>query len=62
VRQAPGGELQFLGWIYPFGNNTGYALPFQGRANMSADKDKNKVFLQLHGLTALDTATYYCAR
>ncbi|XP_009951468.1 PREDICTED: uncharacterized protein LOC104347990, partial [Leptosomus discolor] len=62
VRQASGGELQFLGWIYPFGNNTGYAPPFQGRATISADKDKNKVSLQLHALTALDTAIYFCAR
>ncbi|NXX77622.1 HVD34 protein, partial [Urocolius indicus] len=61
VRQAPGGELQFLGWIYPFGNNTGYAPSFQGRVTISADKEKNKVSLQLHGLTALDTATYFCA-
>ncbi|NXL10350.1 HVM61 protein, partial [Mesembrinibis cayennensis] len=61
VRQAPGGDLQFVGWIYPFGNNTGYAPPFQGRVTISADKDKNKVSLQLHALTALDTATYFCA-
>ncbi|XP_010002700.1 PREDICTED: Ig heavy chain Mem5-like [Chaetura pelagica] len=62
VRQAPGGELQFLGWIYPFGNNTGYAPAFQGRVTISADKDKNKVSLQLHALKASDTATYFCAR
>ncbi|NWH49849.1 HVM61 protein, partial [Fregata magnificens] len=62
VRQAPGGELQFLGWIYPFGNNTGYAPRFQGRVTISADKDKNQVSLQLHALTALDTGTYFCAR
>ncbi|NXD88184.1 HVM62 protein, partial [Halcyon senegalensis] len=61
VRQAPGGELQFLGWIYPFGNNTGYAPPFQGRVTLSADKGKAKVSLRLHGLTASDTATYFCA-
>ncbi|KAF1664847.1 Ig heavy chain V region 1B43, partial [Aptenodytes patagonicus] len=61
VRQAPGGELQFLGWIYPFGNNTGYAPSFQGRVTISADKDKSKVSLQLNALTALDTATYFCA-
>ncbi|KFP55207.1 Ig heavy chain V-I region HG3, partial [Cariama cristata] len=62
VRQAPGGELQFLGWIYPFGNNTGCAPSFQGRLTISADKDKSKVSLQLHALTVLDTATYFCAR
>ncbi|KFQ80267.1 Ig heavy chain V region VH558 A1/A4, partial [Phoenicopterus ruber ruber] len=62
VRQAPGGELQFLAWIYPFGKNTGYAPPFKGRVTISADKDKNKVSLQLRALTALDTATYFCAR
>ncbi|NXG72345.1 HVM61 protein, partial [Baryphthengus martii] len=61
VRQAPEGELQFLGWIYPFGNNTGHAPPFQGRVTISADKDKAKISLQLHALTALDTATYFCA-
>uniref|UniRef100_A0A8C5U9Z7 Ig-like domain-containing protein n=1 Tax=Malurus cyaneus samueli TaxID=2593467 RepID=A0A8C5U9Z7_9PASS len=62
VRQTPGGQLQFVGWIYPFGNNTGYAPAFQDRATFSADKLKSKVSLQLHALTALDTATYYCAR
>ncbi|NXE84986.1 HVM62 protein, partial [Cochlearius cochlearius] len=62
VRQASGGELQFLGWIYPFGNNTGSAPPFQGRFTISADKDKNRVSLQLHALTASDTGTYFCAR
>ncbi|KFO85950.1 Ig heavy chain V region VH558 A1/A4, partial [Buceros rhinoceros silvestris] len=62
VRQAPGGQLQFLGWIYPFGNNTGYAPLFKGRVTITADKDKNKVSLQLCDLTASDTATYFCAR
>ncbi|POI30393.1 hypothetical protein CIB84_005857 [Bambusicola thoracicus] len=62
VRLSPGGELQFLGWIYPFGNNTGYAPSFQDRVTISADKVKNKVSLQLHALTATDRATYFCAR
>ncbi|NXM33352.1 HVM62 protein, partial [Oxyruncus cristatus] len=61
VRQTPGGHLQFVGWIYPFGNNTGYALTFQDRVTLSADKIKSKVSLQLHSLTASDTATYFCA-
>ncbi|OXB69925.1 UNVERIFIED_CONTAM: hypothetical protein H355_000311 [Colinus virginianus] len=62
VRLSPGGELQFLGWIYPFGNNTGYAPSFQDRVTISADKAKNKVSLQLHALRATDRATYFCAR
>uniref|UniRef100_A0A8C2SN17 Ig-like domain-containing protein n=1 Tax=Coturnix japonica TaxID=93934 RepID=A0A8C2SN17_COTJA len=62
VRLSPGGKLQFLGWIYPFGNNTGYAPSFQDRVTISADKDKNKVYLQLHALRATDRATYFCAR
>ncbi|NXA57379.1 HVM61 protein, partial [Nothocercus julius] len=62
VRQTARGELQFVGWIYPFGNNTGYAPPFQGRVTITADKAEKKVSLQLHALTATDTATYFCAR
>ncbi|XP_009082559.1 PREDICTED: Ig heavy chain Mem5-like [Acanthisitta chloris] len=62
VRQTPGGQLQFIGWIYPFGNNTGYAPTFQGRANFSADKIKGKNTMKLHDLTASDTATYFCTR
>uniref|UniRef100_A0A8C3BGR1 Ig-like domain-containing protein n=1 Tax=Cairina moschata TaxID=8855 RepID=A0A8C3BGR1_CAIMO len=62
VRLSPTGELQFLAWVYPFGNNTGYAPPFQSRATISADKAKKKVSLQLHALTSIDTATYFCAR
>ncbi|NXJ15034.1 HV145 protein, partial [Odontophorus gujanensis] len=61
VRLSSGGELQFLGWIYPFGNNTGYAPSFQDRVTISADKVKNKVSLQLHALRATDRATYFCA-
>ncbi|KAM8806402.1 LOW QUALITY PROTEIN: immunoglobulin delta heavy chain-like [Eudromia elegans] len=62
VRQTARGELQFLGWIYPFGNNTGYAPPFQGRVTITADKAEKKVSLQLQALTAADTATYFCSR
>lgn len=62
VRLSPGGQLQFLGWIYPFGNNTGYAPSFQDRVTISADKAKNKVSLQLRTLSATDRATYFCAR
>ncbi|NWI60110.1 HVD34 protein, partial [Calyptomena viridis] len=62
VRQTPGGRLQFLGWIYPFGNNTGYAPSFKGRVTFSADKIKGEVSVQLQALTASDTATYFCAR
>ncbi|KFP86497.1 Ig heavy chain V region 1B43, partial [Apaloderma vittatum] len=62
VRQTPGGKLQFLGWIYPFGNNIGYAPAFQSRVTISADKDRSKVTLQLRALTAADTGTYFCAR
>ncbi|NWI18114.1 HVM61 protein, partial [Crypturellus soui] len=61
VRQTASGELQFVAWIYPFGNNTDSAPPFQGRATITADKVKKKVSLQLHALTATDTATYFCA-
>ncbi|XP_014817497.1 PREDICTED: Ig heavy chain Mem5-like [Calidris pugnax] len=62
VRQAPGGQLQFLAWIYPYGKNTGYGPTFRDRVTISADKDKGKVSLQLRALTASDTATYFCAR
>ncbi|NWY05544.1 HVM61 protein, partial [Nothoprocta ornata] len=61
VRQTARGELQVLGWIYPFGNNTGSAPAFQGRVTITADTVKQKVSLQLHALTATDTATYFCA-
>ncbi|NXS57210.1 HVM61 protein, partial [Brachypteracias leptosomus] len=61
VRQTPGGELQFLGWNYPFGNNTGYASAFKSRVSISADEGKSKVSLQLRALTASDTATYFCS-
>ncbi|NXM72699.1 HVD34 protein, partial [Serilophus lunatus] len=62
VRQTPAGHLQFIGWIYPFGNNTGYAPTFQGRVTFSADKNKSEVSLRLQALRASDTATYFCAR
>ncbi|XP_075768053.1 uncharacterized protein LOC142821139 [Pelodiscus sinensis] len=65
IRQPPGkgmDGMEGIGAMYPYGGNTNYAQPFQGRATISADTAKGQVSLQLRSLTAADTATYYCAR
>uniref|UniRef100_A0A452H1X7 Ig-like domain-containing protein n=1 Tax=Gopherus agassizii TaxID=38772 RepID=A0A452H1X7_9SAUR len=62
IRQPPGKGLEWMGYVYPYSGSTSYAPSLQGRITISADTISNQVSLQLHSLTAADTAAYYCAR
>nr|NDP07967.1 immunoglobulin mu heavy chain [Bos taurus] len=61
VRQAPGKALECLGGIN-YSGNTDYNPALKSRLSITKDNSKNRVSLSLSGVTAEDTATYYCAK
>uniref|UniRef100_UPI0034C6DF2F Heavy chain rabbit fab n=1 Tax=Oryctolagus cuniculus TaxID=9986 RepID=UPI0034C6DF2F len=62
VRQAPGKGLEWIACIYADGSgSTYYANWAKGRFTISL-ASSTTVTLQMTGLTAADTATYFCAR
>uniref|UniRef100_A0A8C8RQU6 Immunoglobulin heavy constant mu n=1 Tax=Pelusios castaneus TaxID=367368 RepID=A0A8C8RQU6_9SAUR len=63
IRQLLGKGLEWVGDIYPYRGDIAYTPSLQSQATLSVDTTKNQLFsLQLHLLTAADTAAYYCAR
>uniref|UniRef100_A0A8V5GDZ7 Uncharacterized protein n=1 Tax=Melopsittacus undulatus TaxID=13146 RepID=A0A8V5GDZ7_MELUD len=61
MRQAPGQGLQFVASIESNGY-TYYGASVKGRATISRDNSQATVTLQMSGLEAKDTATYYCVK
>uniref|UniRef100_A0A8C6IZI1 Uncharacterized protein n=1 Tax=Melopsittacus undulatus TaxID=13146 RepID=A0A8C6IZI1_MELUD len=61
MRQAPGQGLQWVAGINSNGD-TYYAPSVKGRATISRDNSQATVTLQMSGLEAKDTATYYCGK
>nr|NDP10935.1 immunoglobulin mu heavy chain [Bos taurus] len=61
VRQAPGKALECLGGVNS-GGSTGYNPALKSRLSITKDNSKSQVSLSLSGVTAEDTATYYCAK
>ncbi|NXK77375.1 HV64D protein, partial [Amazona guildingii] len=61
MRQAPGQGLEFIAGIDNDGD-TNYGSSVQGRATITRDNSQGTVTLQMSGLTAQDTATYYCVK
>ncbi|XP_073800768.1 Ig mu chain C region membrane-bound form isoform X12 [Danio rerio] len=57
IRQQAGKPLVWIGYT---GQN--YAESFKGRAEITRDNSKSMTYLKLSGLTAEDSAVYYCAR
>lgn len=61
VRQPHGRGLQWVGRIH-FSGSTNYAPALKARSSITKDNAKNEYYLQLQGVTAADTGTYYCTR
>ncbi|KAI4897113.1 hypothetical protein NFI96_024133 [Prochilodus magdalenae] len=62
IRQPPGKGLQWIGRIFTNTGDTAYANGLEGRIEITKDNSKGMSHLKLSGLTAEDTAVYYCAR
>uniref|UniRef100_A0A2K6Q9J4 Ig-like domain-containing protein n=1 Tax=Rhinopithecus roxellana TaxID=61622 RepID=A0A2K6Q9J4_RHIRO len=61
VRQAPGQDLEWIGWIVIGNGNTNYAQKFQGRVTITRDTSTSTAYMELSSLRSEDTAVYYCA-
>nr|NDP13091.1 immunoglobulin mu heavy chain [Bos taurus] len=61
VRQAPGKALECLAEMIA-GGGTVYNTALKSRLSITKDNSKSQVSLSLSGVTAEDTATYYCAK
>nr|3X3F_H Chain H, Heavy chain of KMTR2 [Homo sapiens]3X3G_H Chain H, Heavy chain of KMTR2 [Homo sapiens] len=62
VRQAPGQGLEWMGWMNPDTDSTGYPQKFQGRVTMTRNTSISTAYMELSSLRSEDTAVYYCAR
>nr|1CL7_H Chain H, PROTEIN (IGG1 ANTIBODY 1696 (variable heavy chain)) [Mus musculus] len=62
VKQAPGGDLKYVGWINTETDEPTFADDFKGRFAFSLDTSTSTAFLQINNLKNEDTATYFCVR
>uniref|UniRef100_A0A673NLV3 Ig-like domain-containing protein n=1 Tax=Sinocyclocheilus rhinocerous TaxID=307959 RepID=A0A673NLV3_9TELE len=62
IRQQAGKPLVWMGCVYSDGSGYDYSESFKGRTEITRDNSKSMVYLKLSGLTAEDSAMYYCAR
>ena len=62
IRQRPGRALEWIGRMNAGSNSASYASSFQSRFSMTEDVPRSTQYLQVQGLTAEDSAVYFCAR
>uniref|UniRef100_A0A8B9JE74 Ig-like domain-containing protein n=1 Tax=Astyanax mexicanus TaxID=7994 RepID=A0A8B9JE74_ASTMX len=62
IRQQTGKPLEWMGYVYTDGSGDGYAASFKGRTKITKDNSISMAYLKLSGVTAEDSAVYYCAR
>nr|6DJP_C Chain C, 8B8 heavy chain Fab [Mus musculus] len=61
IRQFPGNELEWMGYISYDGSNS-YNPSLKNRISITRDTSKNQFFLKLNSVTTEDIATYFCVR
>nr|QQO86628.1 immunoglobulin heavy chain variable region [Mus musculus] len=62
MKQKPGQDLEWIGYINPYNDMTKYSENFKGKATLTSDKSSSTAFMELSSLTSEDSAVYYCAR
>lgn len=62
IRQQENKPLVWIGDIHHDASGRGYSTSFKGRVEITRDNSNSMVYLKLSGVTAEDTAVYYCAR
>ncbi|KAI5628910.1 hypothetical protein C0J50_2612, partial [Silurus asotus] len=62
IRQEAGKALEWIGAIWNDASKTVYAKHIEGRLEITRDNSKNMLYMKLTGLSAQDSAVYYCAR
>uniref|UniRef100_K7EYF6 Ig-like domain-containing protein n=1 Tax=Pelodiscus sinensis TaxID=13735 RepID=K7EYF6_PELSI len=61
IRQLPGKGLEWLCLVY-WDDDKRYTESLKSRLSISRDTSKGEVYLEMRGLEAGDSGTYYCAR
>ncbi|KAF7698374.1 hypothetical protein HF521_004884 [Silurus meridionalis] len=62
IRQEAGKALEWIGVIWNDASKTVYAKHIEGHLEITRDNSKNMLYMKLTGLSAQDSAVYYCAR
>ncbi|XP_051987557.1 immunoglobulin heavy variable 5-10-1 [Xyrauchen texanus] len=62
IRHQVGKPLVWMGRVHPSGGNHDYSKSFEGRIEITRDNSNSMAHLKLSGLTAEDSAMYYCAK
>ncbi|EGW03305.1 Ig heavy chain V-I region V35 [Cricetulus griseus] len=62
LKQAPGQDIKWMGWINTNTGKTTYADDFTGQILFSLDTSVSTAYLQINSLKNEDTAIYYCTR
>ncbi|CAM2094877.1 unnamed protein product [Caretta caretta] len=60
VRQPPGKGLEWLSIVY-WDDDKGYHESLKNRLTISRDTSKSEVYLEMRGMEAGDSGSYYCA-
>ncbi|CAM4658360.1 unnamed protein product, partial [Caretta caretta] len=61
VRQPPGKGLEWLSMVY-WDDDKRYHESLKNRLTISRDTSESEVYLEMRGMEAGDSGTYYCAR